>query len=191
MKKIFLLFVLLFLTRCSSSSHSDFYKTYSPTDYIYWDEKTPLTWSDFQGNPIKSANYASEIHVYIPSTIEKNSVFQSSQFDCVCVFDKKHSWVNLELADTSLLEYNQVIFNIYELYARKLRQSFAEADFGLSDVTEEFHSITEKNNKERTDTIDKFRRESSLGQDKQVIKEWKLEVQNDLEQMKKYSIKYQ
>ncbi len=186
MKKSIFLILSLFLIQCASSKISELYNVYNKTDYLYWSDTHGLTWDDFQGEPLTSSNIGSEIFVYNPATIEKSNLFSSFKLTSICVFDKKHSWVNRSLADSSTLLYNQTIFDIYELYTRKLRKKFSETDFGLSDFSEKFHNMTEKNNKELVDEVSKFRKESDMGKNLDEVFNWHLKIKNELEDLKQF-----
>ena len=181
MKKYILLLLSLLFLQCSSGKVTELYKVYNPNDYLYWSEELPLTWNDFQGEPIGSAEkYGSEIHIYNPATIEKANLFSPAKLTTICVFDKKHSWVNRDVVNDTLLLYNQVIFDIYELYTRKLRQTFAENDFGINDFTEKFHSMTEKNNNALTEEVDLFRKQSDMGQFAPAVYKWSARIRNEI-----------
>ena len=187
MKKYLLLLFSLFLIQCGANKISELYQTYNKEDYLYWSTDRKLTWDDFQGEPLSSSNsYASEIHIYNPSTIEKSNLFSSAKLTTICVFDKRHSWVNKQSATKDLLLYNQVIFNIYELYTRKLRERFDSTSFGFNDYTEKFHKMTEEINNKLSDRVEKFRKESNLGQNKEVIFDWNNQINNELVNLKKY-----
>ncbi len=103
MKKYLFLLTSLFLTQCATSKISELYQIYNKQDYLLWSEDRELTWDDFQGEPLSSSNsYGSEIHIYNPSNIEKANMFSSAKLTSICVFDKKHSWVNKNFASKDL-----------------------------------------------------------------------------------------
>lgn len=173
--------------QCATSKISELYQIYNKQDYLYWSEDRELTWNDFQGEQLSlSDNFGGEIHIYNPSTIEKSNMFSPVKLTTICVFDKKHSWINKKFANEDLLLYNQVIFNIYELYTRKLRETFANTNFGLNDYTDKFHKMTEEMNKELNSRIDKFRKESNMGQNKEIIIEWNNQINNELATLNNY-----
>lgn len=187
MKKYLFLIFSLFLMQCATSKISELYQIYNKQDYLYWSEDRELTWNDFQGEQLSlSDNFGGEIHIYNPSTIEKSNMFSPVKLTTICVFDKKHSWINKKFANEDLLLYNQVIFNIYELYTRKLRETFANTNFGLNDYTDKFHKMTEEMNKELNSRIDKFRKESNMGQNKEIIFDWNNQINNELATLNNY-----
>ena len=108
----------------------------------------------------------------------------------ICVFDKKHSWVIKKNTSAELLLYNQVIFNIYELYTRKLRKEFYSTDFGLDDYIQEFHTMTEKNNSDLKNRLEDFRRDADLGKNVAGIKFWEMTVDKELDELKEFREAY-
>lgn len=95
---------------------------YNLNDVVIWNENKKLTWDDFQGTPILGVNQSTEILVQMPASFVKNSLFLPTVTNVECYVDKKRSWVNKALTTKYSLEYNQTIFDIYELHARKLRK---------------------------------------------------------------------
>jgi hypothetical protein len=189
MKKYFIVCLTLFLVQCSTTRISELYQVYDKVNYIYWSESKKLSWQDFEGEPLGSSNnHASEIHVYNPATIEKANLFSSPKLTSICVFDKKHSWVNQKIANDDILLYNQIIFNIYELYTRMLRKEFKNTDFSLDDYIKEFHFISEKNNSNLSDRIEKFRSESDLGQHKRALERWNKIIDDELASLNDYKM---
>lgn len=189
MKKYFLFIPTIFFVQCTSARISELYQVYDKVNYIYWSGSNKLSWKDFEGQPFGSTNnYASEIQIYNPATIEKANLFSTPKLTSICVFDKKHSWVNKKSASANLLLYNQVMFNIYELYTRKLRKEFYNTDFGLNDYIQQFNTMTEKNNSDLKNRLDDFRKDSDLGQNVAGIKLWEMTIDQELEELKTYMV---
>jgi len=189
-KYILILSSVLFV-QCAATRTSELYQTYDKVNYVYWSDSRKLTWEDFQGKPIGSnENYVTEIHLYNPATIEKANIFSTAKLTSICVFDKKHSWVNKKVASADLLLYNQVIFNIYELYTRKLRKEFYNTEFGLDDYIQQFHLMTEKNNSDLKDRLEDYRSDADLGKNVAGIKLWEMTIDKELEELKAYKVEY-
>ena len=189
-KYILILLSVLFV-QCGTTRTSELYQTYDKVNYVYWSDSRKLTWEDFQGKPIGSnENYVTEIHLYNPATIEKANIFSTAKLTSICVFDKKHSWVNKKNASADLLLYNQVIFNIYELYTRKLRKEFYNTEFGLDDYIQQFHTMTEKNNSDLKDRLEDYRRDADFGKNVAGIKLWEMTIDKELEELKACKVEY-
>jgi hypothetical protein len=188
----YLPFILLSLLsiQCSAGKLSESHQTYSQDDYLYWSETRKLSWDDFKGVPAGSSdNYSTEIFMSIPSSIEKD-VFNSPKLTSVCVFDKRHSWVNKNIMNDALLLYDQTIFDIHEVYARRLRKTFLETDFGLNDFKEKYQSMTEKNNNDLLNRIEEFKRESNFGQNKKSVMQWTIKIKYELQELNQYKKDY-
>lgn len=191
MKKYSLALLSFLFVQCAATRTSELYQTYSKENYVYWSDSRKLTWEDFQGKPLGSnENYGTEIHLYNPATVDKAHLFSTANLTSICVFDKKHSWVNKKNASDDLLLYNQVIFNIYELYTRKLRKEFSNTEFGLDDYIQQFHIMTEKNNSDLKDRVEDYRRDTDLGRNVAGIKFWELSIEKELEELKSYKVDY-
>ena len=190
MKKLVFLLFSLSLIQCSASKNSEFILKYDPNDYLYWSETRRLTWNDFQ-KPLDAADsYTSEIFMSIPSSVEKENVFIQPRLISICVFDKKHSWANKKFVNDSLLVYNQTIFDIHEVYARKLRKTFSETDLSSTDYKEKFQSMTDKNNSELLDRVEEFRRKSNFGENKKIVIQWIYKIKKELQDLNKFKIDY-
>jgi hypothetical protein len=180
MKRLPFLLLSLFLIQCSAGKLSETHQSYDQDDYLFWSDIRKLTWDDFKGKPVASSEYYStEIFMSIPSSIEKD-LFSSPKLTSLCLFDKRKSWVNKNIAFDELLIYDQTIFDIHEVYARKLRKAFLETDFGLNDFKEKYQGMTEKNNNDLLNRIEEFKRESNFGQNKETVKQWIVKIKNEL-----------
>jgi hypothetical protein len=125
----------------------------------------------------------------IPSSVEKD-VLSSPKLTSVCVFDKRQSWVNKNIANDALLIYDQTIFDIHEVYARRLRKTFLETDFGLNDFKEKYQGMTEKNNTDLLNRIEEFKRESNFGQNKKTVMQWAVKIKNELQELNQFKKDY-
>lgn len=186
-KYLFLLFSVLYLS-CSGSRISELYKTYSSDYYLYWSENRKLEWSDFQGKPVDTKKMASEIIVLNPWSAEKPNLFAPTETTVLSIMDKKHSWVNKELVNEIALLYNQVIFDIHELYTRKIRKEFAGTEVGLDNMNEKFHSISHKYYKALVEEIQDFQSESKIGEIKEVVIEWAEKVRIEIGKLDDYKL---
>jgi hypothetical protein len=162
MKKLSFLLLSLFLVQCSAGKLAETHQTYSQEDYLYWSETRKLSWDDFKGVPPASSDKSStQIFMSIPSSIEKN-LLDAPTLTSLCIFDKKHSWVNKNIANNDLLLYDQTLFDIHEIYARRLRKIFLETAFGLNDFKEKYQSMIDKNNSDLLNRIEDFKKESNF-----------------------------
>jgi hypothetical protein len=190
MKNLPFFLLSLFLIQCSAGKLSETHQTYNQDDYLYWSDNRKLTWDDFKGvPPANSNNYSTQIFMSIPSSIDKD-LFNSPKLTSLCIFDKRHSWVNKNITDNRLLIYDQALFDIHEIYARRLRKTFLETDFGLNDFKEKYQSMTEKNNKDLLNRIEEFKRESNFGQNKKSVMQWTIKIKYELQELNQYKKVY-
>jgi len=189
MKKLSFLLFSLFLIQCSAGKLSESHQTYNQDDYLYWSETRKLSWDDFKGTPVGSSDVATQIYMSIPSSVEKD-VITSPKLTSVCVFDKRHSWVNKNIINDALLRYDQTLFDIHEVYARRLRKTFLETDFGLNDFKEKYKGMTEKNNNDLLNRIEDFKRESNFGQNKKIVMQWVIKIKYELQELNKFKLDY-
>jgi len=125
----------------------------------------------------------------IPSSVEKN-LFGPPTLTSLCVFDKRHSWVNKNIANDDLLFYDQTIFDLHEVYARTLRKTFLETAFGLNDFKEKYKDMTEKNNNDLLNHIEEFKKESNFGQNKETVRKWADNIKNELQKLNQFRKDY-
>jgi hypothetical protein len=190
MNKLWFLLLSFFFIQCSSGKLADTHQTYSQDDYLYWSDSRQLTWDDFKGVPQgSSADYTTQLFMSIPSSIDKTP-FTAPRLTSVCIFDKRKSWVNKNVADNTLLLYCQTIFDIHELYARKLRKTFLETDFGMNDFKEKYQEMTAKNNNDLLNRVEEFRRESFYGQKSNPVHKWSTQIKNELQELNQYRKDY-
>lgn len=177
-----------FFLQCASNNFDEFFKTYNTHEYSYWTGKKDLTWTEFEGTPNDtSADVASHIQVYNPAIIEMKNAFSNPALEAICIFDKKKSWVKKSNATDDQLLYDQVIFNIYELYTRKLRKTFSETNFSIEDYKEKFQTITKENNQQLIKTVNQLRKDTFSGQIPEATKLWYGKISDELDSLKDYS----
>ncbi len=188
MKFVIPLLLSFLFVQCAYNNIPALYKKYNSNEYLYWSKTRRLTWDDFQGIPLDlSGKTASGIHVYNPATIEKENIFTPAKLTAICVFEKSTSWVNEKVATKSLLLYDRVIFDIYELYTRKLREEFSKTDFNIDNYKEKFRQLTEKNNRELIKNVEQFRKDTSSGQIAEATILWGDKISDELDRLEKYS----
>jgi len=186
--KRFLPFLLIpLLIQCSGSRIAEMESIYDSKDYLRWSDKIKLSWSDFMGNPITGiAGVGSQANILFPTTVERPTILSTPKLFAFVVFDKNNSWVLPEAKNQNLLLYNQTYFDIYELHARKLKESFSNSEFGLNDGAEIFHRLSEENNKKLNDMLNNFQRDTELGRNEGKLLSWAEEVNDSLDTLKDY-----
>lgn len=118
MKKALLIIVVLCFINCSSTSQK-----------VIWNGKKQLTFSDFKGGKrllrIKnSKHYIGGISaLYYEVDLKTDSVTKLPKYSISAIFYKNWSSIYSK-RDTSALRHEQIHFNLYELYCRKVRKSW-------------------------------------------------------------------
>jgi hypothetical protein len=165
-------------------------KTMMTDSVVYWSETRKLTWDDFQGQPVvmsgNAGSPACEIVVKNPSSIERKNLFAKTKVVAECYFDKKNSWVNKAHTSDDLLLYNQTIFDIYELYTRKLRQTFETANFDFNSATKVFNETVNHNNDALFNRLREFRTETKMGTAVEKIELWAGKINFELKGLEGY-----
>ncbi len=176
------LIAILFFTFCNMLiAQHDIVETDS---LLLWQSERKLTWDDFKGQSDKRSINIGAItqgKIAIVNTYWKNDV---PKYDIRCYFVKHNSW-NI-VTDSLSLVHEQVHFDIFELYTRKIRNAF--------------DSLNQKkviNNDVYNDLFQSYFKECSELQkeydvdyfDKSTRQEWVGRITKELEELKEYEYK--
>jgi hypothetical protein len=165
---------LCFLTDISKAQNPSF------KELRTWD-KGELTWDDFQGKSFQNIEIASELHYFFNYQSVKNTSFDTTTvyFKVFVHVDTANSWVNPLEKSKSLLAYNQVIFDICELYCRKFQVSINQ-NSSMLEINTIFQAMKNLSNNE----IKEFDAQSFKGRNEQVIKKWSNQIRSELDTYK-------
>ncbi|MBN1397342.1 MAG: hypothetical protein JXA06_04845 [Bacteroidetes bacterium] len=158
------------------------------TDIVRWSDTTKLSWEDFTGTPPDNTTLDFEMVVLTPAEFQEPSIFRSASAKVECYMVKDASWVIKSKEKKQLLAYNQIMFDICELSARKLRKAISEADFELLGSSELFNKIYNDNKRELTNTIDSYHSETESGINTKKLKEWQEKVVRELSILEDFKI---
>ena len=173
MKTFFLL--LLFPTAIFSQT--------KPPDTLHWKENKPLLWTDFKGKP--KAGMSGEAFCMIEAKYEKPNPLKKIKFKISAVWDKGKSWIApISKTDDEFLYY-QVLFNIYEVNARRLRKEFSEAKFGM-DPEKTFREKYNQADASLTDECRDFRDETNEGGETEELNKWDEKVKKELKELEQF-----
>jgi hypothetical protein len=188
MNKLAFFFFAGLLTLLSSCATVNTQKESSvnPNDIVRWTDTTKLSWDDFQGQPIKEAKVGSEIIIQSPANFHKATFLNPASATVECYVDKKASWVKKSQAKPQFLFYHQTLFNLYELYTRKLRKKLAETNFGIENPSGVFDSIYQAHTTDLSKAATQYRTESGMGTKSKKIKEWSENTANKLKELNEY-----
>ena len=141
-----------------------------------WEEGR-LNWNDFRGEPFTSSPNASELNYQLSYSTTKTRIGDTTLF----IFQTKNyvnpniSWVKESNKSDQLLRYNQVIFNILELYRRKLQNQLHRID-NLFLAEEKFRTQYQNCNYE----IKQFQNDTKFGTDELSLDYWDKRIDQKL-----------
>jgi|GEM_PF-1696598 len=186
MKKFVVIFLYSIIIVSCSGLNSLQNSNIDENSIVRWDENRKLNWNDFQGESIKNAAISSELLIQMPAKFNKAALFLPSNYYVECYMVKKGSWVDSAKATEQSLKYNQSIFDIYEIYSRRLRKKFEETELGIGDPTEKFNSICNENALALSNEIINYRKETEMGINNDKIDEWRLKINDMLKELEKF-----
>ena len=83
------------------------------------------------------------------------------------------------------LKYFQVMFNIYELHSRKMREAYALSRKG-KDPDAEFKEKYSYSANDRATDLNKFKRDTKMGLDSTAVDNWGTKVSEELKALELY-----
>lgn len=131
----------------------------------------PLTWNDFTVvNHARSSNtdeHSFLEFVYdIKTAARPNNGITSGEPEAVAYTVKKKSWVDSAYCSPAELRYNQVLFNLVELYRRQLQQWInSDTYFNEELLLDSIMQIA-------IDSVDQYCFETTYGFDTLIVNEW-------------------
>ncbi|WP_090103140.1 hypothetical protein [Chitinophaga sp. CF118] len=154
-----------------------------------WSSDRKLAWEDYKGNPaaIHESNVAATtncrfgIRANPLFTSGRAKVFVTNEFIC------HQSSVRPEQKKPSLLEHEQLHFDLCEVYARKLRKELTDAHLtplNVDTVSKDAFLKMYKLYRERQDLYDI---ETNHGLDLQAQKQWEHKIGEELEELSAYT----
>ena len=155
-------------------------------DTIHWNLKAPLTWSDFKGQPTKGAELQSQVLCLNLAGFQRQSAHHQTEFNSVSVFDRKNSWVPEKDRNAATLKYYQVMFNIYELHSRKMREAYALSRSSKNPDAEFKEKYSNSANDRATD-LNKFKLQTRYGMDTTALETFRLKVDEQLQALSEYA----
>lgn len=108
-------------------------------DTINWSANYKLRWSDFKAQPDTGRLQEAAVSAL---HIRYNLSFDAATYNyhVFCYFDRDKSWTR-DTVNKSLLQHEQLHFDIAEYYARKLATAFANYTFNRSTIKKDFDVI--------------------------------------------------
>jgi hypothetical protein len=176
MRTIHLSFIVfLFVSNVSSAQQRDC------KDCLAWSESRPLRWSDFKGNPKRSAQ--EEAMTDSGMSIELKCDGKTSKAVVKSYFNPHKSWTK-DTKSVELLKHEQLHFDITELFVRKLRKQLSVLGNDCDKLSKHIQEFYDRNYKEFVAYQDAYDRESnhSINKEKQAF--WERKVAKELADLK-------
>jgi len=151
------------------------------SDYRYWSEQK-LTYDDFKGQPdVKSKKPAeSKFMVDILDTHLENNI---PKYNVRAFLKSKESWI--VLCDEKTLSREQLVFDMHEISARKIRKAFDSLNKIKVTEGENYQLVFDVNIENAENQIDAFILESSSNPKKQKV--WQKKIASELAQLQAYA----
>jgi hypothetical protein len=177
MKKYIKLFLLLVLLK------DNLFSQINRLNVIYWNDKK-LEWSDFQGYPISDSDFQSELNYFIGYTTKIYYIndIKITSLISYCYVDKKLSWAKKEMVNNDNLLFNQIIFDIAELYSRKLQNQINEYLNDKSNIHVKIEHLLIETNSDCKNKISLMEKQTKNGQDPKNIQLWSSLIKSEIDQ---------
>lgn len=154
-------------------------------DTLHWNANRPLQWSDFKGQPTDGSALQGQILCMNLAGFQRQSAHHQTQFKIVSIFDRLNSWMPEEKRTDTDLSYFQVMFNIYELHSRKMREAYALSRTA-EDPDAEFKGKYAHSAIDRSTDLNKFKRDTKMGMDSTALETWRVKVDEELKALGDY-----
>lgn len=157
-------------------------------DVLEWQEKVPLKWSDFKGQPQNLGDIAAITSSGISfrfSIKENNQKMTDFNTQVQAHFYPKKSWVHKKKSSDHLLAHEQLHFDITELYARKLRKEIAQMSISQN-IKQRLNQRYERINKAMTAVQQTYDVETNYSRDSIAQSIWKLKIDASLKDFSDY-----
>ncbi len=154
-------------------------------DTLHWRADRPLQWSDFKGQPQEGAAFEGRILCLNLGGFQRKSAHHYTVFETVAVFDRLNSWMPEKNRTESDLKYFQVMFDIYELHSRKMREAYALSRTA-KDPDAEFKEKYSHSANDRSTDINMFRMQTKLGTDTVALEKWHEKILAQLNALEAY-----
>lgn len=157
---------------------------------IEWSKDRKLTWNDFKGKPINRLDFIAGAESNCGFGFQSNVVrlIGKVKMKVVNTFDCNLSWVLPENKKSiELLEHEQLHFDLSQIYARQLRKKLDDSKLNLFNFMKESNKIFDDIFilfKERQTLYDS---ETNHGINNAVQKNWKKNIEKELNELETYS----
>ncbi|RIV27155.1 hypothetical protein DYU11_02235 [Fibrisoma montanum] len=143
-------------------------------DTLHWSATRRLKLSDFHGDP-QPGQGISEFYYQLGYDVQPTLIRNRPIIDAYCLMFRNLSWVVESARTEQTLQYNQILFDLVEVHARRMKTKLIElkADRHFKDLAKQ---IEYRTNAELTAQVNQFRAETNGGNSFQALERWQQKV---------------
>ncbi len=146
-----------------------------------WNENQKLTWEDFRGKPVRSANFVASTNTGISfqySYSIKNGAI-NVEYSVQSFFYPEGSWYIPDKVNSYILKHEQAHFDISELHARILRKKLEGSTFSKK-IKSEIEGVYQQIEQQRRAMQTKFDAETDHSRNEEKEAFWQNYIANQL-----------
>jgi hypothetical protein len=147
-------------------------------DTLHWSASRRIDLSDFHA-PIQPGLGGSEFYYQIGYEVRPTSIWSAPAIDAFCLMFRNLSWVSETARNQRTLVYNQVLFDLVEVYTRRMKAKLIAlgADRQFKQQATQIQYLT---NAELGAEVNRFRAETGGGDDVVALQRWQKRVVQQL-----------
>jgi hypothetical protein len=153
-------------------------------DDLVWKSDRKLKWDNFKADPNPNSDTAAAVTCVIRADYhsKKDTLFVSIR----AVLIQTQSWYKKKYKIPSVLQHEQIHFDVAELYARNLRKKIMSLKTQKLKAVYELNALTATNDQERNLYQDLYDNETDNGRNKKKQVEWEKIVAKELKVLEEY-----
>ncbi|MCB0792102.1 MAG: DUF922 domain-containing protein [Flavobacteriales bacterium] len=160
-----------------------------PRDHLLWPEHPTLAWSDFKGDPgTLPEGFAAITHTEISASYATDASGVRTHVECWFV-PTLSPVSRTGRTSTMLLQHEQGHFDLTEVYARKLRQAFADAKLTRADAAQRVAALADSVTRALDARQDMYDQGTHYGRDEAEQAAWSTRIGRELDGLAAWAVK--
>lgn len=153
---------------------------------LFWNERQ-IVLDDFKGIPPEHSSNISEFSYVIGYRPFKKEIddIQVKWIETYCYMDRYSSWIKSDYKNPTVLLFNQTIFDIIELYTRKLQDEINRTADDDDDLLNKLHLMLEDYSSRAKAKVAELYSETNNGQSRTAVEYWNQKTKKELELQKR------
>jgi hypothetical protein len=186
------IFIILILFSTKESFCQKTNEELDSTNIIHWHDNLSLEWSDFLGKPdstikasyLGSATAASAFHFGVEYTSDSLEMPNYKVYNC---FIREESFIiDPAKASRHLLEHEKLHFDLYEVYARRIRKGIHQLRKEGNRNIEDYQKLIDRLLDESEKANKLYDKETAYSNLRIMQEEWKIKIMKELELLKDF-----